>query len=48
MISIEQLKKMEKCSYLLPDPGGEVVRELIIELLRIKVNIKEAAEAKRE
>ena len=28
----DDLKKMEAASYLLPNPGGEVVRELISEL----------------
>lgn len=28
----EQLAKIEAASYLLPDPGGEVVRKLIAEL----------------
>ncbi len=26
------LDRMRKCSYLLPDPGGEVVRELLDEI----------------
>lgn len=32
----EQITKMRTCSHLLPDPGGEVVRECLdeIELLR--------------
>lgn len=27
-----EISKIKNCSYLLPDPGGEVVRELIEEL----------------
>lgn len=28
--------KIKRCSYLLPDPGGEVVRELIAEIERLQ------------
>ena len=41
MITVEKLNKMRTASYLLPDPGGEVARELIdeIESLRKKLAI---------
>ena len=41
MITAEKLNKMRTASYLLPDPGGEVARELIdeIESLRKKLAI---------
>ena len=29
-------QKIRKCSYLLPDPGGKVVRELLAEVERLK------------
>jgi hypothetical protein len=29
-------KKMRKCSHLLPDPGGEVVRECLDEIERLR------------
>lgn len=32
----EKLNKMWNCSPLLPDPGGEVVRELITEVRRLQ------------
>ena len=35
-INIEELVRMEKASYLLPDPGGEVARQLISELKRFR------------
>lgn len=28
--------KIKKCSYLLPDPGGKVVRELVVEIKRLQ------------
>ena len=28
--------RIKKCSYLLPDPGGEVVRELVVEIERLQ------------
>ncbi len=30
------IQKIRKCSYLLPDPGGEVVRELCDEVERLR------------
>ncbi len=41
MITAEKLNKMRTASYLLPDPGGEVARELIdeVESLRRKLAI---------
>jgi hypothetical protein len=35
-ITNERLKKIRICSHLLPDPGGEVVRELLDEIERLK------------
>lgn len=37
-------KKIRKCSYLLPDPGGEVVRELLDEIERLQQIIQSSAE----
>lgn len=31
-----EISKIKSCSYLLPDPGGEVVREVIEELDRTR------------
>ena len=36
--------KMRKCSYLLPDPGGEVVRELLDEIETQQATISRLAE----
>ena len=36
-INLEELTRMEKASYLLPDPGGEVVRSLIAESRRFRL-----------
>ena len=36
-INLEELARMEKASYLLPDPGGEVVRSLIAESRRFRL-----------
>jgi hypothetical protein len=32
-------KKMRACSYLLPDPGGEVVRECLYEVERLTAEV---------
>jgi hypothetical protein len=32
----EQIAKMRTCSHLLPDPGGEVVRECLDEIERLR------------
>lgn len=32
----EQINKMRACSHLLPDPGGEVVRECLDEVERLR------------
>jgi hypothetical protein len=36
MIDEDMINKMRKCSYLLPDPGGEVVRECLDEIERLR------------
>lgn len=36
-INLEELARMEKASYLLPDPGGEVARSLITEARRFRL-----------
>ena len=36
MMKQEQLSKMRKGSYLLPDPGGDIVRECLDEIDRLR------------
>lgn len=36
-------KKFRTCSHLLPDPGGEVVREVLDEIERLRAIMYEAA-----
>jgi len=42
MLTNEKLEKMDKCRHLLPDPGAEVVGELIEEIQRVKSAISRA------
>jgi hypothetical protein len=37
MLTSDKLEQMKRASYLLPDPGGEVARELIAEVVRLRV-----------
>lgn len=37
---IIDIEKMRKCSYLLPDPGGEVVREVLDEIERLQADCR--------
>lgn len=41
MIDAAKLKKMRVCSHLLPDPGGEVVRECLDEIERLMAELTE-------
>ena len=40
------LNKMRDASYLLPPPGGEVARELIVEIVRLREALTDVAESK--
>ena len=40
----DKLKKMRMCSLLLPDPGGEVVRELLDEVERLQEVVQQCRE----
>lgn len=44
MITEDNLIKMNKCSHLLPDPGGEVVRQCLDEIRRLRNSIIELSE----
>ena len=42
----EKIRLMRGASYLLPDPGGEVVRELLDEIERLQAEVAKAKEIK--
>lgn len=44
MITEDNLIKMNKCSHLLPDTGGEVVRQCLDEIRRLRNSIIELSE----
>jgi hypothetical protein len=37
---IMDTKRLKTCSYLLPDPGGEVIRQCLEEIDRLREKIK--------
>jgi hypothetical protein len=44
----QELKKMFNCSYMLPEPGGKVVRDLLEEIKKIKEEISELKNIKSD
>ena len=47
-MDLSKLKLMKKASYLLPDPGGEVVRDCLEEITSLKERLRETEERLRE
>lgn len=44
----EKLHKIYCASYLLPNPGGQVVRELIAEILELRGDVVESLRLRKE
>ncbi len=40
MITPDQIQKMYSCSLLLPDPGSEVVKQCLDEIVRLRQGIE--------